>query len=189
MYRVLMLALAALLLWGASAWAVDGDENWDEWQAAWDAYNGVDSKHEVAERTLRATQPIYRNVQNTDGSMSQELMYYPSRGDSGVWYNPDQVYGPMWGVPGEAVGLEGYEPFYMMQFLGADASEIPAEYRAEVLRRQAELARQRSEYLAGTVQHDASAQQAVSHEGHASAEERSDANAIRHSADDEWLDG
>ena len=187
MIRIFTFALAAVLLWGVNAWAATESE-WDEWNAAWDEFNGEDhSSSDVAERTLRASQPIYGSVMHPDGADAHELMYYPSypHGYADYAYNPDQVYGPMWGVPGEAVGLDGYDPFYMMQFLAADASTIPDEYRAEVLRRRAMLAQQRGEYHAENPQHTGQVPAAHSHES--SNEDYEEGDGIRDTSDD-WLD-
>ena len=188
MRKVIILTIAMVLVWGVSAWAED--DGWDEWDRAWAEFNGDShsSSNAVAERTLRASEPIYRNVVREDGSTYQEAIYRPdyhNHGEAGVGYNPDQVYGPMWGVPGEAVGMDGYEPFYMMQFLGADPNDIPDEYRSEVLRREAQLQIQRGVYHAENPEHDGAAAAPVQR-SHTEDEPTEEGNGIRE--EDDWLD-
>jgi hypothetical protein len=168
MYKVIALALAASLMWGITAWAAD-DDGWDEWDAAWADFNGETHSHDVAERSLRASEPIYQNVKQEDGSILRELLYAPAPGEGGAGYNPDQVYGPMWGVPGDAVGMDGYEPFYLMQYLNADPQDIPEEYRGEVEKRRAELEALAATYGAENPQQPVSSDQMIAAPGQQAA--------------------
>jgi hypothetical protein len=200
MNKILLLTLVFTVACGVAAWAED--DGWDDWDAAWAEFNGETHSSEVAERTLRASQPIYRNVMQEDGTMSQEMIYQPeyhNHGEMGEDYNPDQVYGPMWGVPGEAVGMDGYEPFYLMQYLGADPKDIPEEYRADVLRRQAQIEAEKGKYHAENPQHDPAApaqgaapappaQQKPSESADDSEEARPESDGIKDDSGD-WYDG
>jgi len=60
-----------------------------------------------------------------------QTIYFPEygRSDSQLYEN---VYGPMWGVPADAVGMEGYDPYYYYLMTLADPSQLTAEQRRDL---------------------------------------------------------
>lgn len=60
-----------------------------------------------------------------DATYHDERIYAPHGTGEGE-YGYDNVYGPLWGVPGDAVGMEGYDPnFYLLH--GEAGTELTEE--------------------------------------------------------------
>ena len=60
-----------------------------------------------------------------------QTIYFPEYGNSASQLY-ENVYGPLWGVPSDAVGMEGYDPYYYYLMMMADPAELSAEQRREI---------------------------------------------------------
>ena len=60
-----------------------------------------------------------------------QTIYFPEYGQANSQLY-ENVYGPMWGVPADAVGLDGYDPYYYYLMMMSDPSQLSAEQRREI---------------------------------------------------------
>lgn len=77
------------------------------------------------------TASLPRNSRTVD--YHGEQVIFPEYGRGA--YSSENVYGPMWGVPGDAPGLEGYDPYYYYIMSGGDMSQLTAAQRIEIEQR------------------------------------------------------
>ena len=150
MYRILTSLIAAGLLLTTAAladddvWADDpiisNDPQMSEQGEEKEDVGEVDGQHELINpdflgmyfgadgQIAHEAASLPRNSRTVD--YHGEQIIFPEYG-RGV-YSSENVYGPMWGVPGDAVGLEGYDPYYYYIMSGGDLSKLTAEQRREV---------------------------------------------------------
>lgn len=192
MLRWIIALLCGLLLTASAVQADDVD--WDEWEDAWDEYNGeTTASEDSTPDSVSASDPIHPLASEGDpfhdhlverGLLREGEGFRPGMPPGMMMINPDQVFGPLWGVPGDAVGLEGYDPYIYMLYRNADPDDIPEEYRGMVLERRRMNDQSRELYYGGP---------APGHNSGGSEEPRvteddPDALAIRETDEDDWLE-
>lgn len=73
-----------------------------------------------------------RAITGGEQTYHDDAVYAPGYG-SGA-YSHENVYGPLWGVPSDAVGMEGYDPYYFHQLylLSEEGAELTDEQRRQL---------------------------------------------------------
>jgi hypothetical protein len=73
-----------------------------------------------------------RAITGSEQTYHDDAVYAPGYG-SGA-YAHENVYGPLWGVPSDAVGMEGYDPYYFYQLwlLSEEGAELTGEQRHQL---------------------------------------------------------
>lgn len=159
--RITLLVLLSVLLVGSAAY---GDEEWDgdavitsdtvvtadgnasvDISAAGPHYYGDPSAlgmyfgtgdeiigHEVVYVDGLPYTTRSRAIAGSEQTYHDDAVYAPGYGYGAYPY--ENVYGPLWGVPSDAVGMEGYDPYYFYQLymLGEEGAELTDEQRRQL---------------------------------------------------------
>ena len=155
--RKAFLGAAMLLLLASAAWAET--DVWDEWYEdetpavtsqdeepagptisldegqvigpMWGVPEDAAWWQEYARARGARSQSVDRSTPEAREYIPRDTLYYYYGGGSGDSHDRGQVYGPMWGVPPEAVGLEYYYPYYPYVVQPEQPKEEAAEPKPE----------------------------------------------------------